>query len=233
MGLFDRFFKKYTPGKQFTSAIQPPHFQSSIGKSAQLIDELDRLAYFTYANPAHLPQLKTELGKGLVEEHYFPFIESGSPKYETLDPRQYILDNESLFEQGGIVDALENMAPLFAKMNIRMEISDHVEEYNNKTGLDHRITLNGKPYTIFHQWAGYGWGESAQRFADVVNDQLTLQNSIERLYLIQGANDGRAAFLTPGQYALVRPHINKLSECPLPTKEWCKVMGVTWVNVIT
>jgi hypothetical protein len=79
MGLFDRFLKKSTPEKQFTSAIQNPPFHSSIAKS-DLIDELDGLKYFTYADPEHLPQLKTELGKGLAEEHYFLFIESGSSK---------------------------------------------------------------------------------------------------------------------------------------------------------
>jgi len=193
---------------------------------------LEKAGYFTYADPAHIPQLKTELEKGLVDEHYFPFIDSGKPKYEKLDPRQFILDNETLFEEGGVVGALADMASLFAKMNIRMEMSGCVEEYNTQTGLDHRITLNSKPYTIFHQWNGYGWGESAQRLAAIVNDQLSLQGSTERLYLIQGANDGRAVFLTPDQYVLIRPLIDDLNECPLPTKEWCKVMGITWVNVI-
>jgi hypothetical protein len=82
MGLFDRFFKKNTPEKQFTSATQPLPFHSSVAKSAELFDELDRSEYFTYTDSAHLPQLKAELRKGLIEEHYFPFIESGSPKYE-------------------------------------------------------------------------------------------------------------------------------------------------------
>ncbi len=234
MGLFDRFKKMPAPGDIFPTSQDQKPFLPTITKSADLlIPELEHLEYFTYVDPVYLPQLKAELGKGLAEEHYFPFVESGSPKYEALDPRQFILDNETLFEQGGIVEALEEMAQLFAKMNIRMEISHHVEKYDKQKGLDHRITLNGKPYIVFHQWNGYGWGESAQRFADIVNDQFAIQNSTERLYLIQGANDGRAVFLSPEQYALVRPLINNLNECPLPAQEWCKVMGVAWKNVIS
>jgi hypothetical protein len=232
MGLFDRFKNKPAPGeKTFSSGQSQEASLENVIKSAdQVVARLENLGYFAYTVPAHLQQLKAELGKGLAEEHYFPFIDSGSPSYIYLDPRQFNLDNETLFEQGGILQALAEMSPLFSKMNIRMEISDHIEEYDQK-GLNHRITLNGKPYVIFHQWDGYGWGESAQRFADIVNDQLALQNSNERLYLIQGAEDGRAVFLTVEQHGLVRALIDDLEECPLPTQEWCKVMGVTWENV--
>lgn len=199
--------------------------------SDEVIAELERLDYFAYTDPADQNQVKEELGKGLAEEHYFPFIEVGRPRYKGIDARQYTLDNETLFEEGGILEKLTEMTPLFTKMNIKMEISDHVEGYDG-IGLNHLITLNGKPYLIFQQWKGYGWGESAQRFADIVNDQLAIQNSNERLYLIQGAEDGRAVFLTSEQYTLVRPLIDDIRECPLPTKEWCEAWGVTWKNVV-
>jgi hypothetical protein len=120
------------------------------------------------------------------------------------------------------------MAPFFGKLGVWMEVSDHVEEYPDGRGLDHRITLNGKEYILFDNWEGYGWGESPQRFAGMINDQLALQQSPERLYLIQGGNDGRGVFLTPEQYELVSPLIDNLNERPLPTKKWCEVMGVVW-----
>ena len=192
---------------------------------------LENLGYFIYADPTHLQRLKTEIGKGLAEDHYLPYVEGDRPSYLTLDPRHYILDNETLFELGGIVESLEEMAPLFAKMKIRMEIADHYEEYDQETGLDHRITLNGKPYTIFHQWPGYGWCEAAQRFADIVNDQLKLQGSSERFYLIHGSNDGRGVFLTPELHTLIRPLIEDINECPQPTREWSEYAGITWRNV--
>jgi hypothetical protein len=59
----------------------------------------------------------------------------------------------------GILESLGDMALLFAKMNIRMEISDHVVELDKQMGLNHPITLNSKPYIIFNHWNdGYGWG---------------------------------------------------------------------------
>jgi len=234
MGFFDRFKKKSTYEEQ------NPISKQALENCSPLIDKtpdkviagLEELNYFAYADLADLNQIKDELGKGLAEQHYFPYIESGNPRYEGIDPRQYILDNETLFEEGGILDALNEMAPLFSIMNIRMEISDHLEVYDPLTGLEHRITLNGKSYTIFDRWEGYGWGEAAQRFADIVNDQLSLQNCNERIYLIQGGNDGRAVFLTSEQYAFVRPLIGDIKECPLPTKEWCETWAVICENVI-
>jgi len=233
MGLFDRFKKKPAPEQQKPVAGGESRFHRVIKEMQpdQVIAELERLDYFTYTDPADQHRVKDELGKGLAEEHNFPYIDSGRPRYNGIDPRQYLLDNESLFEQGGILEVLVEMAPLFDKLDIKMVVTDHVEEYDY-IGLNHRITLNGKLYTIFEQWKGYGWGESAQRFADIVNDQLAMQNSSEKLYLIQGAEDGRAVFLTPDQYTLVRPLIKDIRECPLPTKEWCEVWGVTWKNVI-
>lgn len=234
MGFFDRFKKKATSEEQ--NPISKPELQNRLPRiettPTQIVSGLERLDYFAYADPADQNQLKDELGKGLAEQHYFPYIESGSPRYQRIDPRQYILDNETLFEEGGILEALTEMAPLFSKMNIRMKISDHMEVCDPLSGLDHRITINDKPYIIFDGWQGYGWGESAQRFADIINDQLSLQKCNERLYLIHGANDGRAVFLTSEQYALVRPLIDDIRECPLPTKEWCEAWGVTWENIV-
>lgn len=206
---------------------------TSADPAEQLAAQLETLGYFTYTDPADKPQVKSEITTWLTTKGHLPHVEMEISPYRSLDPRHYILDNEDLYEQGGIVETLARMAPVFAKMNVRMKISDHYEVWDQSTGLDHRITLNGKPYTIFHQWKDYGWSESAQRFADIVNDQFALQNSKERLYLIGGGNDGRAVFLTDELYALIRPYTegNKQLECPLPTKEWCEVMQMTWENV--
>jgi hypothetical protein len=198
--------------------------------SDQLIAELEKLGYFTYTDPQHVQQLKTELAAKLPQG-YIPYAEETVRPYKGIDPRHYTLDNETLYEQGGIIDSLEEMAPLFAKMNVRMEISDHYEEWDQETGLNHRITLNGKRYTIFHQWNAPGWCEAAQRFADIVNDQLAAQATSERMYLVNGSNDGRAIFLTPELYDFIRPLINDINECPMATKEWSEFAGIAWKNV--
>ena len=71
-------------------------------------------------------------------------------------------------------------------MNLKLEITNHIEDWHNEKGLNHYITLNGKEYIIFKNFNDSGWGEAAQRFAEIINDQLELQNKDERLYLISG-----------------------------------------------
>jgi hypothetical protein len=44
---------------------------------AEIINQLESLSYFTHVEPADLEQVKTELGTGLVEEHYFPAVRTG------------------------------------------------------------------------------------------------------------------------------------------------------------
>lgn len=140
-------------------------------------------------------------------------------------PRHYILDGEDLFEQGGIIDSLKGMKPLFEKMNIQFEISDHLEEYDTENQwVNHEISINGKKYIIFDKFEAHGWGEVAQRFADMINDQL--QGSEEKIYLINCVNDGKVIFLTDEQFYLLSALIKDSNEKPLSVGDWCDVMLV-------
>ncbi|HEY0272778.1 MAG TPA: hypothetical protein VGC22_06295, partial [Chitinophaga sp.] len=91
--------------------------------------QLESMSYFKYADPADLEQLKSDIGKGLAEDHYLPFIDGEHFRngdrlsYKPKDPRHYILDGEMLFEQGGIIAALQEIQPLWEQMNVRMEAS--------------------------------------------------------------------------------------------------------------
>lgn len=202
-------------------------------KASMVADQLDQLGYFKYADPSDIEQLKLEIAKGLVESQYMAQVTGSGPQYKTIDPRHYTLDGEDLFEQGGIVDSLKEMNPFFEKLNIKLTISDHVEEYDTENQwLDHEITINGKKYVIFKKFEGYGWGEAAQRFADLVNDQLRLQESDERLYLIYGGNDGRAIFLTDELHDLVSRYIKDPRERPLKTDDWCRVQSVQYAAIV-
>ncbi len=116
------------------------------------------------------------------------------------------------------------MAPLFEKMHFKLNITNHVEEYDK--WLNHRITINGKEYLIFKNFKGYGWGEASQRFAEILNEQLTLQDIDEQLYLINGANDGSAVFLKHAQFELLYSVLKDKHWKPLPVEEWCKVFKV-------
>lgn len=108
-----------------------------------------------------------------------------------------------------------------------MEISAQWQEYDiDNQWVNHEITINGRRYIIFDKFKGYGWGEAAQRFADMINNQLELQGSDERFYLINGGNDGRAVFLTEKQFMLLDSLIASSYEKPLKMEQWCDVMSV-------
>jgi hypothetical protein len=227
MGLFDFFRKKNnqpsaTPGNSPMPSSDP----------SEVAGKLESLGYFKYADAGDIESLKAEIGGGLAKENYLPFVDNGGEWAVSRDLRHYFMDGEDLFEEGGIVEMLQHMDGTFRKLNISLAISSHIEDYDKtKGGLSHRITINGQPYVLFDQFDGYGWGEAAQRFADMVNDQLALQGAEERLYLIGGGNDGRAVFLTESQQAFISAFIKDRNEKPLAVGEWCKIMSVERVLV--
>jgi len=197
-----------------------------------MIEELERLEYFKYADSDDLEHLKLEVAKGLAEDKIIPFVEGDGPTYKEMDPRHYALDGEDLYEQGGIVDALQKMTPFFEKLNIKLAITDQLEEYDTENHwLNYEITINGKKYVVFRNFEGYGWGEAAQRFADMINDQLKLQGVDERLYLMNGGNEGRAIFLNDELSVFITRLVKDIRERPLKTDEWCRVMLVQYAEI--
>lgn len=217
MGLFDLFRRKPAQGtdaKKDTTVISQ--------QEQEIIRQLESLEYFKYAPEADHHQLKTEIASSLAERKYFPFVIAERPPFAKKDPRHFILDNEALYETGGFTAALKEMQSLFDKMNIRMEITDHIEEWDaGNKWLDHRITINGKKYIIFNRQKDQAWLEAAQRFADMVNDQLALQQSEERFYLLNDGHDGRGIFLTEPLLDLLDGLIEGEHEKPLKMEEWC------------
>lgn len=229
MGLWDMFSGK-------SKNPQKLEKESALGLSGQIskvADELDQLSYFKYVDPSNLEYVKAETARRLLEGPCLAGVLAPAPDLKQLDPRHFILDGEDLFEEGGITDSLEEMRPFFDRLNIQMAISDHMEEYKSEDeGLNHEITINGKRYVLFRNFTGYGWGEAAQRFADMVNDQLALQGSDDWLYLINGGNDGRAVFLKEELCALAARYIKDVPrERPLNTKEWCRVNGIRYQGI--
>lgn len=227
MGLFDLFRRKPAQRKEVNKDIA-----AISQEETDIIWQLETLGYFKYAPEEDHLQLKMEIAESLAERRYFPFVIEEFPPFGKKDPRHFILDNEELYEQGGFTAALKDMQPLFDKMNIKMEVSDHEEQWDavNKW-LNHRITLNGKKYVIFDRFRDQAWLEAAQRFADMVNDQLALQQSDERLYLISDGHDGRAVFLTAPLLDLLDGLVEGEHEKPLKMEEWCEHNHIARVNV--
>lgn len=208
MAIFDFFSKK-------------KHHQSSAVDYKEVINQLEVLGYFKYADPCDIPALKNEITASL-KDHWLSTIYNDQKPWNGKDLRHYYLDGEDLFEEDGFTDKLAEMESVFAKMNLKMAITDHIEDWDKETGLNHSITINDTPYIIFRNFNEYGWGEAAQRFAEIINDQLQQQQKDERLYLINGGNDGRCVFLTTEQYDILKPYLLDPNERPYPVDEWCK-----------
>lgn len=216
MGLFD-FFKKKT--------IEPKIDYDP----TYIVEKLDEFGYFKYTAESDIPEIKNDLVDSLTKLNYLSNVSFDQSQLNSKDYRHYHFDGEDLFEEGGFIWQLEAMKTLFDKMNFKIKISNHIEDWDNKKGLNHLITLNGKEYIIFKNFNGYGWGESAQRFAEIINDQLELQNKDERLYLVSGGNDGNAVYLTDKQFELLDP-ILKGTKRPLKVSDWCRVHQVDRQN---
>lgn len=192
----------------------------------QAVKQLTDLGYFKYAAPEDTDSLTENLilsiaGYGALSSLYFekPII---SKEY-----RYYSFDGETLFEEGGFDDALSDMQDFFRKTGLSLEIRNHIEALDPVTnGLNHELTVNGKRYVIFKDFQGQGWGEAAQRFAEMINDQLQIQGKDERLYLIDAANEGTAVFLTEKQFRIIDKLLPDDESKPLPVDTWAKVFGV-------
>ena len=216
MGLFDFFRKKTIENKLDYDPVQ-------------IVEQLKTLDYFKYASLTDIPEITKALIESLTDLNYLGSVSFDESPYNSKDYRHYHLDGEDLFEEGGFTWQLGAMKTLFGKMNFNIEVSNHMEVWDDQKGLNHSITLNGKDYIIFKNFKGYGWGEAAQRFAEIINDQLALQNKDERIYLENGGNDGRAVYLTDKQFSLLDP-ILKGKERPLKIDDWCKLSGVDRQN---
>lgn len=224
VGCSQIFKRKSNTNSTDSGSGKKPYMTLDAAKS--VVDNLDKLGYYKYANATHLDTLKNDLISSLAEYGVLSTIYD-EKNFIPFDNRLFLFDGETLFEEGGFMDAINSMKPLFNKLNLKFEITNHLEEWDSQNKwLNHRISINGTEYVIFKNFKDYGWGEAAQRFAEILNDQLKSQNINERLYLINGANDGQSIFLTNEEYDLINSTLNDDLWKPLKVEKWCKVFQV-------
>ncbi|MFD2432948.1 hypothetical protein ACFSO9_04965 [Mesonia maritima] len=167
--------------------------ENSIQKvsATEFVAQLEKLGYYKYADEKNIDSLKNDL-----IENYDPTNELVSiwddDTSVPLDYRYYWCDGETVYEEGGFTELLEQVKPTFDKIGLTINITDHFEEWDDKNEwLNHRITINGTEYVIFKNFKGYGWGEAVMRFAQIINQEAKKQGIKERIYLASGGNDGR------------------------------------------
>lgn len=192
----------------------------------EFVTNLEKFGYFKYANPKDLDSLKANMINLYDPTNELVTIwddETGTPK----EYRLYTCDSEALFEAGGFMQMLSNLQPTFNKIGLKINVSNHVEEWDTKNNwLNHSVTINRTHYTIFKKFTGTGWGEAVQTFADILNNELRLQNKEDRIYLIHGGNDGRIIFLSNAQFEYIDSIYTNNEWKPLLVADWCREMSV-------
>jgi hypothetical protein len=200
--------------------------KQTIVTPAEFVETIDSLGYFKYAEANNIKKLK--------ESHLESFQSSGSwggiwddETNLPLDFRFYSCDGEYVFEQDGFTGMLDELETTFKKIGFKIKIENHFEEWDSENEwLNHIITINGNNYIIFKNFKGYGWGEAAQRLGEILNTEFEIQNIDERVYLINGGNDGFLIFLNDGLYKYFYDTFTNTQWKPLEVKEWAAVMGV-------
>jgi hypothetical protein len=189
----------------------------------QVVDTLAALGYFKYTDADKLDTLKHEIATTYDDVKVLTTINEYKPPHEPYCRRFYFCDGETLFELGGVVDYLKDIKPTFDKLNIPLEWKD---DYFSKDGTEHTIIINGKKYTAYKGAADdlRAWGIATKNFVEILNDQLAIHKSDERVYPILFNNDGRIIFLTKPQYDFIFEHFDE-RERPMEVNHWWKTFN--------
>ena len=191
----------------------------------QIIEELEKLNFFNLTSKAELNAEKLDIEKTYNELNFF----DGKMRGETLDfidNRFYVIDCEELFEVGGLTNYLKIIKPTFDKLGLKLNYSNEKSNQTEKY-WKHTIELNGKEYVAFdNNFGGNDWGIAYVKFIEMLNSELKVQNSEERIYPISAQNDGRIVMLTEKQFKFVQENYPNDKEHPKTLESWKSENGI-------
>jgi hypothetical protein len=198
---------------------------------ADVVQKLEELGYFKYTDAKRIGDLKADLIKSFDQYKVLSTLSD----YETLLPcdyRLYFCDGEALFEIGGLEEYLGYAKHAFEKRGLRLEWSNEVSEEKGNH-WDHRITVNGKEYIAFKGTMERMdiWGIAQLNFYRLLNDQLEIQGSDERVYPISGGEDGQYVFLTTELFDYISATFYQGKDfrkwdIPYPVERWREIHGL-------
>ncbi len=187
--------------------------------SSKIIHTLDSLGYFNLTPLEELDSLKTDL----IETYESLNLFEGKRFYDSskyVDHRFYWLDGEELFEDGGIINYLNEIKPTFDKLGLNLEFKNDSIAIA-KSNLVHSIVINDSNYLAFNGKMDYSsWGVATYNFAKIINNIFERQGSSERIYLISGGNDGRMVILTNEMHSYLKSVYQIDDEFPMEVDEW-------------
>ncbi|MEQ1554147.1 MAG: hypothetical protein ABL929_08215 [Ferruginibacter sp.] len=210
-------FSKNKKKNATPSVISKPSVVASISGQS-FVDTLTELGYFKYTDTKNLDTLKKEIASVFDRAKVLATTYIVKPPFQPFCYRLYGCDGETLFELGGVEDYLKDIKPTFDKLNIPLQWKD---DHFSEDATEHSIVINDKKYFPFKGDPNNlrAWGIATKNFVEIINDQLAIHNSDERVYPILFNNDGHIIFLTDKQYHFVSQYLDK-TERPMEIKLW-------------
>ena len=207
-------------------SFRPPALQ----QASKVVEELDKLGYFKFSDQGNIAKLKSELMENFSRHKILSTVIDD----ETLlpyDHRLYFCDGESLFEAGGLEEYLRYAQHAFEKRVLKLKWANEISSQKGNV-LSHRITVNGKEYVAFEGNMNRSdiWGIAQRNFYQLLNDQLEIQGSSERVYPISAGEEGQFVFLTEELFDYITKTFYqgegfKRHEIILPMERWEIMMG--------
>jgi hypothetical protein len=197
-------------------------------KGSEIVKELDEAEYFKYTKSEKLEEIKNNLIESFDKYKILSTI-NDDDTYEPFDSRLHFCDGEALFEIGGIEEYLTMVKPAFEKRKLNLNWENEISEENGNN-WKHLITVNGKEYVVFEgdMTSLFAWGIAQKKFYELLNDQLEIQNSGNRIYPISGGEQGEFVFLSDEQFKIIKEHFYKGKDFQdfdriYNLKDWIKV----------
>ena len=179
----------------------------------EFIAKLTELGYFDFTEKDKLQIVQDSLASRFNNNKVFFTECDRNPPFHFYDSRFYSCgDGEELYEEGGVISLIKEMQPLLSKIGVQLNYSN--DSYVNNY---HSIVVNGTTY-VLAQGSPLMWGETIQRYAEMVNAELVRNNSKEQLYLLTNENE-YMVFMTTEQYNLVCECFSP-DKRPLTVSDW-------------
>ena len=216
------FISRINKKKATRLAVSSKDQNASIS-GQNFVAELKELGYFKYTAPENLGTLKKEIETVFDQHKVLATAYVMIAPFQPFCYRLYSCDGETLFELGGIEGSLKDIKPTFDKLNIPLHWR---EDHFSDDASEHSIIINDKKYFAFKGDPNdpEAWGIATSNFVEIINDQLTIHDSDERVYPILCNNDGQIIFLTDMQYQFISLYLDK-TERPMDIGLWWQTFG--------
>lgn len=192
----------------------------------QFIEALEQKGYFKYVTQDNIDKIKLEMANDFHPKATVPMAWDEEAN-TSIDLRSHFCDGEDVFEQEGITNMLNDLKPHFKAFGLKIDITQHYEEWDDKKGLNHTITINNTNHIIFENYdEDGGWGLAPKRLAEILNYEFEKQGVEERVYLSMGGNEGLIHFFTDEQYKIIDANLTNKNEKPLSIDKWSKLNGL-------